>query len=110
MPNDSYSQQALAADAKFRLRVQNAMLTVAWTVLNEDINTVGHTARASYARLVVADPGRFVNELVKSLVTRPNVMLFATTYDFQKAAVVSACGDPDLISQLTTDWNALAGV
>ncbi len=49
-------------------------------------------------------------QLASSFVGRPNVFSFATTYDFHVGAVVTASGDPDIESQLHTDWNDLAGV
>ncbi len=53
MANDSFSQQALANDARFRQRVKNALATIAWQVLTEDPATTGHAARATFARLVI---------------------------------------------------------
>lgn len=110
MANDAFSQQALAADKGFILRVQNALCAIAWQVLNESSATAGHAQRATYARQVLGSPATFAAQLAISLVTRPNVMNFATSYDFAQRAVVSASGDPDLLSQINTDWNGLAGV
>lgn len=109
MANDAFTQQALANDKRFKLRVQHALCAVAWTVLNESPATLGHTQRAIYARQVLSAPSTYTDELVKSLVTRPNVMNFATSYDFAQGTVISTTGDADLLSQFTTDWNALAG-
>ena len=33
----------------------------------------------------------------------------ATSYDFEQGAVGTLSGDADLVSQLTTDWDDLAG-
>lgn len=110
MPNDAFSQQALAVDKRFILRIQNALCATAWQVLNEATSVTGHTQRATYARQVLGSPATFAAQLALSMVTRPNVMNFATSYDFAQGAVVSACGDADLLSQINTDWNGLAGV
>src|ERR1041385_2261011 len=103
MPNDSFSQQRLAEDKNFQLRVRNALATVAWSVLNESPTTPNHTERANYARQVLGDLDKFTPPITRGLVTRPNVNNFTTSFDFQRGAVVNASGDPDLLSQLTTD-------
>jgi hypothetical protein len=108
--NDAYSQQALAADPRFRLRLQNALANVAWQVLEEDPSTLHHAERATYATTVSANLFGAAASLAPSFVTRPNVMNFPTSYDFTVGATVTAAGDPDLESQLHTDWNMLAGV
>ena len=109
MANTSYTQQALAADPNFQRRVANALASVAWEVLNEAPTVANHAARAAYARQVIADLPGFALQLSASFVVRTNVMSFETTYDFARAAVVTAAGDPDLASQMATDWNLLAG-
>jgi hypothetical protein len=108
--NDAYSQQALAADPRFRLRLQNALANVAWQVLEEDPSTLHHAERAAYANTVTANLFGAAQALAPSFVTRPNVMNFETTYSFTVGATVTAAGDADLESQLMTDWNKLAGV
>lgn len=108
MANDANTQQALAADPRFQLRVKNALASVAWQVLNET-PPANHAARAAYARLVLSDLNSYAAEIAGSLVTRPNVMNFVTSYDFVELAVVTTSGDADLQSQLATDWNNMAG-
>ena len=110
MPNDAFTQQALAADPRFQLRVRNALMKIAWQVLNEAPTVAGHTQRATYARQVLGTPDTYAKELAKSLTTRTNLLAFATTYDFTQGAVVTASADADIESQLSTDWNGLAGV
>jgi len=110
MANDSYSQQALAIDPRFRLRVQNALASVAWTVLGENPGTPAHEARADYARTVINNLGAQAQAVAPWLVTRPNLMQAETTYDFQALATVTAATDAALESQLTTDWNTVAGI
>lgn len=110
MPNDAFTQQALANDQRFRQRLENALGKVAWEILNEDPATVHHTERATYANRVLASPNQMASQLASSFVGRPNVFSFATSYDFTVGGVVTASGDPDIESQLHTDWNQLAGV
>jgi len=112
MPNNSSTQAALAADPHFRLRVRHALDTVAWTVANEAESTPNHDARVGYAGQVIRNLDGETTILLPSIVTRPNVFNFETTYVFdfelQVGQVVSATGDPDLLSQIATDWDDLA--
>jgi len=110
MANDAYTQQALANDPRFRQRLENALGKVAWEVLQEDPQTVHHPERAAYANRVLASPNQMASQLASSFVGRPNVFGFDTTYNFTVGGVITAAGDPDIESQLHTDWNALAGV
>jgi hypothetical protein len=110
MPNDAFSQQSLAADARFHQRLQNALTKVAWQVLEEDALTLHHAERAAYANRVNSNPLQTAQQLAPSFVNRPNVFQFATSYDFTVGGTVTASGDPDLESQLMTDWNKMAGV
>ena len=108
--NNAFTQQALAADPRFRLRLQNALMKVAWEVLEETPTTEFHVQRAQYARAVTNAPAQSAQQLSSSFVNRPNVFNFETTYSFELGAVLTASGDPDMESQLHTDWNELAGV
>jgi hypothetical protein len=110
MPNDAFTQQALAADQRFQQRLQNALTKVSWEVLDEDVSTPHHTERANYSNRVNQNPFGTAQQLAPSFVNRPNVFGFETSYSFDVGAVVTAAGDPDLESQLHTDWNKLAGV
>lgn len=119
MPNDGFSQQALAADPRFRLRLANALSKVAWEILEEDPKTPFHAERAAYANKVIGSgavlsalsgPQMMAAQLAASFVNRPNIFNFETTYSFQVGAVLTASGDPDIESQLHTDWNELSGV
>lgn len=117
MPNDAFTQQALAKESRFQLRLQNALTRVAWEVLDEDAATPHHTERVTFAQKVVGQSALLTPasatvalQLAPSFVNRPNVFAFATSYDFQVGAVVTASGDLDIESQLRTDWNDLAGI
>ncbi len=110
MPNDAFTQQALAADHRFVQRLSNALGKVAWEVLNEDAAVPNHMARAQYAQRVNQNPNATAQQLAPSFVNRPNVFQFATTYDFTVGGTVTASGDADIESQLHTDWDDLAGI
>lgn len=110
MANDSYTQQALASDPRFRQRVKAAGAKVSQQVLDEDSGIANHAERATYARQVIANIDGWAVQIAPWLVMRTSVFAFATSYDFAAAAVVSACGDADIEAQLVTDWNDLAGV
>ena len=109
MPNDAFTQQALAVDSTFRARVRAALATVAEQVVAEADTTANHDNRIAYAYHVLRGLDAEVNVLAPSFVTRPNVFNFETSYTFdfvvQSGRVVTASGDPDLQSQLMSDWN-----
>lgn len=112
MANDTFTQAALAADPLFQRRVRGALTSVAWQVINEAAAVPNHANREAYAQQVIRQLDLELTVILPSFVFRPNVMNFETTatYDFpsQTNHVVSAAGDPDLLSQLATDWDALA--
>lgn len=112
MPNDTFTQNALANDPRFRTRVRGALSSIAWQVINEDIGTANHVNRLHYAQQVIRQLDQELTAILPSFVFRPNVMNFATThaYDFamQTGQVVSAAGDPDLLSQIASDWDDMA--
>ena len=110
MANDSYTQQALARDANFIQRVAANLSAVAWEVLSEADTVPFHMERAAFARQVTTAVEFYAKQFAPWLVMRPNLIGFDTSYNFQAGAVVTASGDPDIISQLMTDWNHLAGV
>jgi len=110
MPNNAFTQQALARDGRFLQRLENALMKVAWEVLEEDPQVASHTQRAQYAQQVINNPQGTARQLSSSFVNRPNVFSFETTYSFEVGGVLTASGDADMESQLHTDWDELAGV
>lgn len=110
MPNTSYTQQALANDTNFLVRVRAAVATVAWQVLNEASTVPNHADRIVFARQVIRDLTFAANAVAPWLVERPNLVSFDTTYDFTAGHVVTASGDADIESQLMTDWDVLSTV
>ncbi len=109
MPNDAFSQLALAADPKFLTRLKAACLVVAEQVIAEDSGTPNHTARLALAITLLKTPSRSA-DFAQFMVVRPNVMNFPTSYSFIDAAILTASGDADLQSQLASDWNTLASL
>jgi hypothetical protein len=108
MANDSYTQQMLAADKNFLLRVRAALSSVAWQVSAEADTTPNHDKRSAYARMVLDNLTNVSMNIAPWLVMRPNLMSFATSFDFKMASVVTASGDPDIESQLMSDWDFLS--
>jgi hypothetical protein len=108
--NDAYTQQALAADPRFVKRLQSSLTKVAWQVLEEDPSTLHHAERADFAHTVNQNASQAAQALAPSFVNRPNVLNFETSYNFQVGGTVTAAGDPDIESQLMTDWDKMAGV
>lgn len=112
MANDNFTQQALANDPTFRQRLKASLSRVAWVVLTESVGPNTPTRRA-YARAFVANPDSVVAALSNSFVFRTNVFAAATAAAFDgRGGVIcqSAVTDAALDSQLTSDWDSLAGV
>jgi hypothetical protein len=110
--NDAYTQSALADDMKFRSRVRSALSSVAWQVETEDPATPNHANRDRYAQQVVRQLDTEVIVILPSFVMRPNVLAFATSYNYDFKTrigfVESATGDADIQSQLMSDWDVMA--
>jgi len=112
MPNDAFTQQALATDPTFRQRVKASLTRISYQVLEESTGTAGHAARAAYARATLANIDAALNTLIGSFVFRTNVFTPATTLAFDGrggVVVQTAATDAAMDSQLATDWSNLAG-
>ena len=110
MANSARTQTFLAQGEHFRTRLAAALAKVAWQVLEEAPSTANHAARAAYALQVVNGPANFAARLAAQVVMRTNVFSFATSFDYNIGDHITASGDPDLESQLATDWDELSGV
>ena len=113
MANTARTQIALAAGAHFRSRVKAALAKIAWQVLDESTSTTNHADRAFYAHKVLDSLDGYAASLAGGLVMRTNVLAFTTSFDFDLGTVgevITASGDADIESQLSTDWSHLAGV
>ncbi len=104
MANDAFSQLALAHDANFLERLKGACLVVALQITAEDPGVSNHANRLSLAQAILAGT-QTVTKFAEFIVMRPNVLNFSTSYDFARAAAVTASGDADLQSQVSSDWN-----
>lgn len=110
MANTARTQVSLSQSPHFQSRVKSALAIVAWQILNEDVNIPFHSQRANYARTALNQLDSATSSIVGWLVERTNVINFATSYDFDIGTTVTASGDPDIQSQLNSDWNFIAGV
>lgn len=100
---------ALADDTFFRRRLRNLMLQVAAVIYNEGTGVTSHAARAAFAIKLIQTP-TLADDLAKVMVTRTNLVASTVTYDFDKGEVLTDATDGALTSQITSDWNMLAGV
>lgn len=111
MANTSHSQQRLASDETFHARVRSALAIVAWQVISEDVNTANHAEREGYARnTVLPNLSNVAVQIAPWLVERGNLLGEDTSYDFVSGNIVTAASDAAIESQLSSDWNVLAGV
>lgn len=109
MPNDAFSQLALASDPRFLLRLKGACVVVAEQIFAEDPATSNHAARLALATTILRTPEASA-AFAQFFVMRPNVLDFVTSYDFHALSVVTTAGDADLQSQIATDWNTLTAL
>lgn len=110
MPNNSHTQQALAADSNFISRLRSNVSNVAWQVIGEAADVEFHDEREKFARTVIGQIDFYARQFAPWLVERPNLIQFETSYNFEAGAVVTAAGDPDIQSQLMSDWNEIGGI
>ena len=113
MPNTNYTQTALSNDPDFIARVKSSLLKQALVVFDEAQSnppTNTETIRRNYAHAIIASPDSEAARIARIIVFRANVNNFATSYDFEKGNVVTTSGDPDMLSQVATDWNIYARV
>jgi hypothetical protein len=112
MAETSTQQMALTRDTGpggFMERVTAMLARVAGVVLSEPSATPYHQSRAFYAQTVVAEPLRYTTQAGPQVVMGVNIVA-ATTYDEATKTSVCTAADIDLESQITTLWNALAGI
>ena len=110
MANSAATQQSLAEDMTFRRRVKDALNIVAWQVVEEDPATPEHAARASYARTMLANLDAQAAATSAWIINRANLMGANTTYNFDARATVTDATDAAIQSQISTDFNVMAGI
>jgi hypothetical protein len=112
MVETSVKQMALTRDlgpGGFMERVQVMLAKVATVVLGERGDTPYHEGRAVYAQKVVYNPPLAATQSGPQIVMGINV-INATTYDEATKTSICTATDPELESQITTLWNAIAGL
>ena len=112
MAETSVQQMALTRDTGpggFMERVTAMMARVAGVVLQESGNTPYHQSRAFYAQQVVKQPQQAAAMAGPQVVMGVNIIA-STTYDEPNKTSTCTAADIDLESQITTLWNALAGI
>jgi hypothetical protein len=110
MANDSYTQQALAADTNFHTRLRSSLANVAWQIIGEATSVPKHTEREAFARSVIGNVEHYARQFAPWLVTRTNIFGATTSYSFPAGAVITAATDAAIESQIATDWNDIAGI
>jgi len=108
----STKQMALTRDTGpggFMERVQAMMGRVAGVVLSEPGETGYHPGRAAYAQRVVQSPQMASTQAGPQVVMGVNV-INTTTYNEENKTSICTIADIDLESQITSLWNALAGI
>jgi hypothetical protein len=108
----STKQMALTRDigpAGFMERVTAMLSRVAAVVLAEPGTTPYHQHRAAYAQRVIMGPQLATTNAGAIVVMGVNVIA-ATIYDEPSKTSTCTIADIDLESQITTLWNALAGI
>lgn len=109
MSQDARLQMALAHDAGFLDRVQFAMGKIALEVVNEAGTVTGHTARRTYAAQVLGNPAAAAIAMAIGLVGAVNLTGPVTTIN-PDHTVTSGATDAEIASQVSSLWNAYAGV
>lgn len=111
MANTAFTQQALAADPHFHIRVRAALATVAFQVINENPATTHHVARATFATNdLLPNLASKAQQISPWLVQRTNLFAEDTSYDFAASSVVTTATDAEIESQIATDFNVIAGI
>ncbi len=100
---------ALGNDQKFQQRVKSLLVQQAGAVYIEDPNTPNHAQRIAYAKQILQGSVNFIN-VAQVLVNRTNLVGSTITYNFTSGNIVTDATDGAIASQITTDWNMLAGV
>lgn len=98
---------ALSNDSAFRTRVVALAMTVAETIYAETSNTTNHAIRVNFAKEVMRGGGANIPSVIAF---RPNLVVGNVSYDFTLGRVITDVTDGAISSQITSDWDMLAGV
>jgi hypothetical protein len=110
MANDSYTQQALAADPTFQTRMRSIVSLVGWQIMSEAASVQYHDEREAYARRVLNQVEVYARQFAVWITARPAVLGKPTSYNFPAGAVVTEATDNEIAAQLNADWNDIAGI
>lgn len=104
----STDQMALVASPIFAKRIQYLLVQQASVVLAETGVGGTHAARAAYAKNVVLSPTNFA--AVASIMIVGGINLTSRAITGDAPDVDSAATDAEILSQIATFWNKLAGI
>lgn len=110
MANTSELQMALAHDAQFLNRVQYSLCRVALQVCQEAGTVPSHAVRRTYAQQVLGNPGAASAAAAVALVGSVNLLSGVTTTMNPNGSASTDATDAAIDSQVSSLWNAFAGV
>lgn len=105
----SVTQMQLVNSPIFLSRVQFLLAVQARVVLEETGVGATHDARARYASQVLAGPAGVAGVAAVTICGGPN-LLPPETIIGEPPEVDSSANDAEILSQIATFWNALAGI
>lgn len=97
-------EATLAADATFKGRVQQGVVTTAIAIYNESQNTPGHGNRALFAKQALSNPANATTFMIFGVVTDTTVGTQASSPPVQGNVT-----DAAILNALSSQWNSYAG-
>jgi hypothetical protein len=110
MPTTPRSQSALALDQNFLKRLSSLLLSHALVVADEDPVTPSHAARRDLAQRVITNSGFMTPSLSPTICNGTNLVAATTSYNFEAGAIETSATDAEILSQIATLWDTMAGV
>lgn len=101
---------ALGSDPQFKSRIQSLLIQQAAVVYAESAGVSNHAIRVVYAKQVLQNPGGAAQIAAAVIVNRSNLVAANTTFNFASGRVETSATDAAIASQISTDWDMLAGV
>lgn len=105
---ESTTQMQLVASALFLNRMQYLLVQQALVVLSEALATAHHAARARYAGVIVSQPAS--QAAIAAVMVVGGVNLTSEAITGSGATADTTATDAEMLSQIATFWNALAGI
>lgn len=97
----------LAQSPVFQSRVQMVLCRVAQAVLVEQTGNAAHGARYRYAQAVLMNPAAAAQTAASFIAQAATI---AATITMEDEGPRTSASDAVLFTEITNDWNALAGV